>query len=133
MAAMPALAGDRQNPYVGPDEPHATLRFTGGLKTQGLIQLYLFRVDGKHALKKGRNVVYLKPGQYKLQFRAPGLRNRGHVPDAPAIVPGSTSWRETRNTIDLEAKAGTVYSIAGKPHGNGAWTAIVWKKRGQSD
>lgn len=131
MAALPALAGDTQNPYASRDEPHATLRFDGGLEVKGLIPLYLLSINGQVTLKEGIDLVYLKPGTYELEFRQPGILNRGQVPDAPTAIRGTTNWRETDDTIDTTLQAGTVYYIAGKPHGNGAWTAVVWKKGSQ--
>jgi hypothetical protein len=127
LIVTPVSAANAHSPYASRDEAHATLRFNGGLKTHGLISLYLFRVNGKQTLKKGIQVVHLKPGKYELEFRAPGIRNRGHVPDSPNVIHGTSAWQKTDDTVDVVLKPGEVYYIAGKPHGNGAWTAIVWK------
>jgi hypothetical protein len=126
-AALPALANN-SNPYASDNSPHATLQFRGGFQVQRLIPLYLFTVNGRRALKKNANLVYLKPGTYTLKFRAKGIRNKGHVPGANIAIPGTPKWRKTDDTIKVTLKAGKTYYIAGKPHGNGAWSAVVWKK-----
>ncbi|HET7332859.1 hypothetical protein [Dyella sp.] len=131
MTALPALADNSQNPYVSRDEPHATLRLNGGVRVHGLIPLNLLSINGHVTLKQGIDVVYLKPGKYRLGFNQPGIRNRGHVPDAPGAFRGTTTWRETDDTLDITLKPGMVYFIAGKPHGNGAWTVAVWDKKSQ--
>lgn len=125
-AAVPALA-DNQSPFASSDQPHATLRFNGGFQVQRMHPLYLYTINGQRVFKQNEPLVYLKPGTYTLEFRAEGIRNRGHVPDATIAVPGTPLWRQTDDTIKATFRAGKVYFIAAKPHGNGAWTAVVWK------
>ncbi|HET7369248.1 MAG TPA: hypothetical protein VFK45_00240 [Gammaproteobacteria bacterium] len=129
-AALPAFA-DNFNPFASGGEPHAVLRFNGGLQVQRLIPLYLWSIDGQRVLKEDAGLVYLKPGTYTLEFRAHGIRNRGHVPDADIATRGTTEWRETDDTIKVTLQPDKVYFIAAKPHGNGAWSAVVWKKASQ--
>ncbi|HET7586523.1 MAG TPA: hypothetical protein VFL45_00420 [Gammaproteobacteria bacterium] len=129
-AAVPALA-DNPNPFASDNEPHAVLRFSGGLQVQRLIPLYLWSINGQRVFKEDAPLVYLKPGNYTLEFRARGIRNRGHVPDANIAIPGTTKWQETDDTIKVTLQPGHVYYIAAKPHGNGAWTAVVWKRGSQ--
>ncbi|HET6726159.1 MAG TPA: hypothetical protein VFH85_09160 [Gammaproteobacteria bacterium] len=129
-AIVPALA-DNQSPFTNSSEPHATLRFNGGFQVQRMHQLYLWKINGQRVIKKNEPLVYLKPGTYTLEFRAEGIRNRGHVPDANIAVPGTTLWKQTDDTIKATFRAGQVYFIAAKPHGNGAWTAVIWKTAAQ--
>ncbi|HET6655973.1 MAG TPA: hypothetical protein VFH57_06965 [Gammaproteobacteria bacterium] len=112
-------------------EPHAVLQFSGGLQVQRLIPLYLWSINGTRVFKQEASQVVLEPGSYELEFRAKGIRNRGHVPDANIAVPGTTQWQETDDTIKVTLQPGMVYYIGGKPHGNGAWSAVVWKKASQ--
>jgi hypothetical protein len=126
-SAIPALAADNVSAFASSDQPHAVLRFNGGYQAQRMVGLYLFSVNGQRVFKQDEPMVYLKPGTYTLKFRAPGIRNRGHVPDANIAIPGTTKWRETNDTIKVNLQAGKTYFIAGKPHGNGAWSAVVWK------
>jgi hypothetical protein len=127
LALAPAFAGS-QSALASTDKPHANLRFNGGYQGRRLIGLYLFSIDGQRVFKRDEPLVRLKPGHYKLKFRAEGLRNRGHVPSGNPAIPGSTHWRQTKDTIEVTLKAGKTYFIAAKPHGNGAWSAVVWKK-----
>lgn len=130
VSVLPAFA-DEQNAFVRSDQPHATLRFNGGYQGRRLNGLYLFSIDGQRVFERNRPRIFLKPGEYTLEFRARGVRNRGHVPNAHIAIPGTSHWRETEDTIHATLKAGKVYFIAGKRHGNGAWTAVVWKKTAQ--
>lgn len=126
LVALPALA-DNPNPFTSDNQPHALVRFNGGLQTQRLIPLYLYEVDGTRVLKKGFPTVVMKPGTYTLQFRAEGIRNRGHVPEADVTVPATSKWRQTDDTLKITLQPGKIYYIAAKPKGNGAWHAVVWK------
>ncbi|HET7306265.1 MAG TPA: hypothetical protein VFK24_00395 [Gammaproteobacteria bacterium] len=130
-SAMPALAGDNVNMFASDNQPHAVLRLNGGFKAQRMHQLYLWKINGQRVFKEGEPLIYLKPGTYTLQFRAEGIANRGHVPSANIAAPGTPLWRQTKDTIKLTVVPGKVYFIAAKPHGNGAWTAVVWKQTSQ--
>lgn len=112
------------SPFVGSrSEPHAVLYLNYKMVPRQIYPVRIWMVDGKLTNRSNQNVVWMRPGEYRLTIKLTKVVDMAYIPGMAQKMPDAKQMHD----LKLKLEAGKAYYIGAQFDNSGAWQPVVWK------